>query len=216
MTPQEVETAARRRYNAETDNFWSQDEIFKMIWEGEVQLCQEAMCAVDKNTSVSTVASTQSYSLPTNTIGLKRVEYDGQKLKNISLREDDVLTLENSTTTSTGTPLYYWEWNDLIYLRPIPDQVKVLTMYRYIIPTLYTTSSTALTVPLRYHKDLVNFVVAQMAYKDSQDNIGDRYLARWDRAVLDAKRYEKQRRRGDAFAVTKDENDYVETIIGLL
>ncbi len=217
MTPAEVETAARNRYNAASDTFFSQAEIFELIFQAEMVLAKESNCIEGRDTSTSTVAGTQSYAYPTNFIAVRRVEYDGKKLTKIDMREDDLLTALSADTTIQGTPTHYFIWNSTIYLREIPDAVETLKIYGFKQPTVLATSpiSTTLSVPARYHTVLIDYVTAHLAAKD-KDFEGYRvYMERWDAAVESARQYERKRQRADAFAYVKDEAQIVNTDLGV-
>lgn len=214
MTPQQVESAARRRYNSENDTFWSQDEIFKVIYEAELELAVEALVIEARDTSTSTVASTQTYALPSLFIAVKRIEYNGQKLQPIDQRLDDMLTMSNSGTTETGTPQYYWIWNDTIYLRPIPDAAQTLTIYGYKEPTLLTTASTTLSVPTKFHKGLIDYTISELASKDQKFDMATKYERRWREVVKNAREWTARKKRTDGYAVVKDEESQAVTILG--
>jgi hypothetical protein len=214
MTPAEVEEQARRRYNVLNDSFYSSDEIYKSIYQAEMILAREANVIEASDTSTSTVAGTRAYAYPTRCLGIKRLEYAGAKLKPIEFREDDSLTLSNSASTSQGTPQYYVEWDDTAYLRPIPDAVGTLTFYFYSEPTPLTTSSTTLSTPVRCHIHLVDYVVAELAAKEGNFDVSDRYMDKWNDYLAKEKAQTAKRKRRDGFAVVKDEESLSETILG--
>lgn len=214
LTPTQVAELTRRRYNGVNDDFWSDDEVIKLLFEGEMELAIKAHVIQDKDTSITTVASTQSYAYPSNTIAIRRIEYDGEKLKQISFREDDALTLSNSTSTVEGTPQYYYLWDDTIYLRVIPDAAKTLTVYRFKEPTILTTSSTAFSIPSRYQLDLIDYAVGEMAAKDKNFKVARYFNDQWDKKVFHAKMYEKKRNRSSGYATVKDEEALAVTALG--
>lgn len=215
MTPAQVETAARRRYNVESDTFYSQAEVFAIIQEGEEIMSKDSLVIEATDTSITTVASTRSYAFPTGVIAVKRVEYDGVKLQKISFREDDRLTLSNSGTTETGSPLYYSIWNDTIYLRPIPDAAKTLTLFVNKKPDDLTTSSTELSIPGRYHHYLIDYVAMHLASKDSNFEAVSFYMNRWENNLIKAEEFYRKQKRRDSFAYVKDEEDMTETLLGI-
>jgi hypothetical protein len=214
MTPAQVEEAARRRYNAVNSDFWSQDEVFKVIYEAEMILAQEALVIEDLDTSITTVAGTRGYAYPSLVIGVKRAEYDGQKLKRIDDRDDDLLTLNNANATEQGSPIYYSEWEDTLYLRPIPNTALTLTLRVYKLPALLTTASTTLSTPVRCHAALINYTVAQIAAKDQEWNVYDRFMDRWEKDVEKHKAWTARKKRTDGFATVKDEDQQGVTILG--
>lgn len=212
MTPAEIETAARRKYNSDGDSFWNTDEIMGLIYEGELEMARESI-NIEKTYTTSSVIGQHSYSQPTNSISIKRIEYDGAKLERITFREDDTITNLKSTITATGTPIYYYEWSGLIYLRPTPDAVKTIKIFSYDMPQA-VSSSTTLEVPVQFHRDLVNYVVKEMALKDQNYNSADRYQAMWDKALVKVKTWTRRRKRGDEFQTVKNADDSAGTILG--
>lgn len=214
MTPTELETKARQRYNAVGDTFFPQDEIFYLIQDACNQLAHE--CNLIKQVySTSTVASQREYSYPTNTIAIKRVEYEGRKITQISFNEDDAVTGGNSTSTQTGTPIYYYIWNEVLYLRPTPNAVGTLRIFSYNEHPVITSTST-IEVPEHYHMDLVNYVVSEMAAKDSNFNAAQYYLNKWERKKEDIKRWVRKQERADRFALVQDEDLIVDNFLGVL
>ena len=218
MTPAQVEARARQRYNSVSDtNFFTQAEIFDLIYDAELELSMEALVIENKDATITTVDGTRTYAFPSLTIAIKRIEYDGQKLEKIDFRDDDRLTLSNSAVATKGTPQYYEMFNDVIFLRPVPDSAKTLTIYLYQEPVLLTTAATALSVPTRYHSYLVDFVVSMMAAKD--DDLREAavfYGNKWEANIEKAKKWERKRRRQDSFASVKDEESLGVTIVGVV
>lgn len=214
MTPTQIELAARNRYNAVGDSFWSQDEILMLLYDACLDMARE--CLLIENTyTTSTVASQQEYAYPTTTMAIKRITYNGSKLKKINFREDDSITGLNQSTTSTGTPQFYFIWNDTISLRPIPTDVGTLKIYSFNEPAELTINS-SIEIPTQFHMDLVNYIVSEMAAKDSNINVAQYYLNKWDKAKLNAKRWAKKRLRTDSFSTVQDEEMSVEGYFGIV
>lgn len=216
MTPAQVEEAARRRYNAVDDSFFSQDELFKIIYEAEQELALDALVIEAKDATTSTVIGTRIYSLPSLFIAVKRLEYGGQKLKKVDDRDIDVLSLNGANISTSGTPEYYWVWNDQLYLYPTPDAVGTLTVYGYKEAVLLTTASTTLSVPTRCHYKIVDYVAAHIALKDENTSMYDRYMQKWDDGVKDIKKWTQRKKRTDGFAIVKDEDTQATSILGSL
>jgi hypothetical protein len=212
MTPSQIEATSRNKYNSLGDTFYSSAEIMDLITEACMQLATRALC-IERVYQTTTIASTQEYSYPTNVISIKRVTYNGQKLKPITMREDDALTMLNQSTTATGTPQYYFNWNESVYLRPIPDAAQTLQIFGYA-EAQPVTSTSALEVPTMFHPDIVNFVVAELCAKDENYKASDRYLERWEAALVKAERWAAKKKRGDAMAAVQDEETLGETILG--
>ena len=196
MTPLQIEAAARNRYNALNDTFWSTDEIMDLIYAACLELSTETLCIENIYTTTST-ASSREFTFPSETISIYRVEYDGDKLTPISWIEDDALTGSNTSTTSEGTPRYYTIFDNTIFVRPIPSTGSLtVKIYAYEEEQPVTTSST-LATPSRYHMGIVYFVLAEMYEKAKDPSGSTRYRQLWLNEIARAKRFEKRRKRGD-------------------
>lgn len=217
MTPAQIETAARRKYNSASSSFYSAAEIYDLIYQAELEIARETRMLEGYTTTTST-ASTQTISFPTGVLEIKRVEYNGAKLQRIDFREDDAITLLNSSTTATGTPLYYFEWNDTIYLRPIPDTSSVtIKIYYYKMPTAVTTSSQTLEVPALFHMCIADFVAGELAAKDVQFDIAQYYRGLWyDRHLPAMRKWVAKKKTGDAYKVVKDEESLASTVFKVI
>jgi len=214
MTPTEIETMARRKYNAVGDTFWSQEEIFDLIFQGATELAIDTEIIEATDSTTVSVASQQAYDFPSNAIAIKRVTYNGNKLQVINFREDDALTLSNSTTTATGTPQYYAIWGQKIYLRPVPSaSADVIKIYSVDAPESIDVS-TVLTIPAIFHPSLCDFVLREMCAKDENLNLAEYYTLQWSKTVERAKKWKRKYRRADSFGMVLDEESIAESIFG--
>jgi hypothetical protein len=214
MTPAEIEQAARERYNAVGETFWSQAEILNLIYAACLEISIETKC-IERVYTTTTVASTQEYAFPTNAIAIKRVTYNGRKLKPTTFREDDSLTLDNSISTTTGTPAYYVVWNNTIILRPIPDSAVTLKIYS-INEADEIDSTSTLEVPTFTHMRIVNYVVSEMYAKDKDFSSAGYYKKLWEQDKLEIKRWLRKRRRTDSFVGVQDEEMLGNTVLGII
>lgn len=202
LSPSQLEEIARRRYNAVNDTFWTQAEMLDMMYHAQMEMAVE--CQVIQNRyDTSTVASQEAYSFPTRAIAIKRVQYDGTKLDPIDKRQHDAVSLANTTSITTGTPQFYYIWEKAIYLYPVPAEVKTLNIWTYDYPeTVVVTGD--LSVPAEYQPGMVYFLLAEMALKDGNMPLSDRYRSIWEQQKQRACKNEARRKRGDAPAQIKD------------
>jgi hypothetical protein len=214
MTPTQIEQAARERYNAVGETFWSQSEMLSLIYAACLEISIETKC-IERTYTTTTVASTQEYAFPTNTLAIKRVTYNGKKLMPITFREDDVLTLDNQSSTSTGTPQYYAVWNSTLILRPIPDAAQTLKIYSINEAQSLTIAST-LEVPSFAHMRLVNYVVSEMYAKDKDFSSAAYYKKLWEQDKLEIKRWLRKTKRTDSFTGVQDDSMLANTVIGVV
>jgi hypothetical protein len=214
MTPAEIETAARRMLNAEGDDFWSQAEII----ENYLYLClQEMAGSIDciQNRYVTTsVASQQEYAVPGRMVKIKRVEYDSQKLQPITFQQLDAIDV-NTNTTVTGTPQYYYYWDDVFGLYPAPDTASVeIKIYSLDDPSPPTSVST-LEVPVQFHGYLVIGVAYYMSLKELGHPHTTRLEAQWLQSIERARTTWKMRNRDNFHVVTREE-DLPQTVWGAI
>lgn len=211
----DLNTQTRNQYNATGDTFFSDSEIYQYYYEACLEYARECLLIEGTDSSITTVSGTQNYSVPSLTIFIKRITYNGQKLKPIDFREDDILTALNQSTTSTGTPIYVALFNGLLYLRPIPDAAQVLKIFRFKEPAALTGSST-LEIPTQFHPTLNHYALSRMYAKDKDFNASMVYQNLWEKDKLEAKKWVKKKQRGDSFAVVKTEDKMAETILGFV
>lgn len=203
MTPTEIETYIRQRYNAVGDNFFPQNEIFNYIYAAQMELAQEAFCIRSVYTT-SSVASQRVYDFPSLTLSIMRVEYDGQRIYPNDFIDDDALTGNNPNETVTGVPQYYQVWGSELYLRPVPSTSSLtIKIYSYNIPDTVTTTST-LDVPSRYHLMLVDYALYCMFAKDKNFNMAQYHYDLWKKSKELASKTERLRMVGDTYRVVKD------------
>lgn len=214
MTPSEVEQAAREAYNSIGDSFFSQSSIMTLIYKAQLQLSTRAVGIIERTYTTTSVADQREYDFPTNTVAIKRVEYNSVKLDPIDFRDDDLVNTSTSTTTSTGTPKWYSIWNFALYLRPVPSTSSVtIKIYSYNQPDATTTSST-LEVPVQFHYGLVDYVVSEMAAKDQNWKAADFYRGQWSNTIQEAIQWVASRKRTDGMATVKREEQLLTTILG--
>jgi hypothetical protein len=173
------------------------------IYEGEMELSVETECC-EKRYETQTVADQREYQMPTTMLRVDRMTYDGKRLEQIDFVEDDCITRNNETTTSTGTPQYYVLYNGTIFLRPTPSEVKDLVIYCITEPTVVTLLDT-LNVPSRYHVGLIDLLLANMFAKDGNQTMAGYHQTKWASFIARAKRWEMKRRVTDRYPQSKAE-----------
>lgn len=214
MTPADIELAARQRYNAVGETFWTAAEYLGLIYAACLELAQETQC-IQRTYETTTVIGQQEYAFPTTTAAIKRVTYNGNKLRMINLREDDALTFNNSTTTATGNAQYYATWNYTMILRPIPDSAVTLKIYSINEPQVLTSTST-LEIPSLFHMRIVDYLLSEMYAKDKDVNTAAYYRKLWEKAKIDVKKWVRLRNRTDSFTSVQDEEALPESFLGAI
>ena len=199
MTPTEIETMARRQYNAVGDTFYSSEEIMDYIYKAQMEYCKYTFMLKKIYETVS-VADQNEYPMPSNTISIKRVEFNGTKVDPISMRENDDITLANDPTISLDTIAHYYEWGDSIFFSNAPaSSGTTIKIYTYSMPQAVTITST-LEIPGEYHLDVVTYVNYMMSLKDENAAAAGTYQSTWLQSLREARKLERRKLRGDSFA----------------
>lgn len=212
MTPASIITAARGKYNAVGSDFFTDGQLFDLIWEAEQEILRIAPTN-EASSVTATATGTQAYTFPTNFASIKRVQYQGGKLQKISMREDDMLTLYDQGSTEQGSPQYYYEWADTIYLRPVPDAAGTMTIFGYKEPASVSTDTT-LEVPERFHFAIVNYLTSEMAAKDSNFEMATYYQNKWQKDLGQIEDWWRRHKRADRFVTVQDQDDAGVSIFG--
>ena len=83
--------------------------------------------------TITTTAWTQEYTLASDFMILQTVVYNTTAL----LRTDKKKIIENGNNTTTGSPIYYYIKGNQIWLYPIPNDSKTVTIeYTSMLPTI--------------------------------------------------------------------------------
>ena len=198
--------------NAEGEDFWSSAEIIEnYLYFAITELCNEVKCIQNRYTTTS-VASQKEYAVPSRMIAIHRVEYDSQKLQPIDFQRLDSIDI-NTNTTVTGTPQYYYYWDDVFGLYPAPDTAGVtITVYSLDEPSP-TTSASTLEIPTQFHHSLVVGVAYYMSLKELGHPNTPRLQGQWLDAIEKARRSWKMRNK-DNLSVVKREEDLPNTVWG--
>jgi hypothetical protein len=150
--------------NAVGSKFWTSDEIIEnYLYHAALEMAQETFC-IDNRYTQTTVADQEEYAVPARMLAIRRITYDGRKLKRMTKLEQDAIDF-NTNTTVTGTPQYYYALDDAIGLYPVPDEAKTLKITTFDGPEP-TISTSTIQIPTRFHGFLVIGVVWHMSMKE--------------------------------------------------
>lgn len=207
MTPSEIELAARQQYNAVGDTFWSQAELFNLIYKASMELATKTLCLPNRYSTTST-AGTDELAVPTNAIAIRRVYYNNKALKPISLEEREEILGSSAATSVRGTPHAYCVEGETIFLVKTPSTSSLtIVIWTFDEPDTVTASST-LGVPSRYHPNIIDYLVSEMFAKDKRYDLAKYKKDLWDKAVTDAMIFEKRRIRADKVPGMSEFEDY--------
>jgi len=201
LTVSNIMERARERYNATGDEFFTDQMLRALIFSAQEELSKEGWVIETTYTTTST-SGTRELSYPSNTLAIKEIRYDYEKIRKVPLRNDP----KTSSTNPEGEPREYAIWNDIIILYPTPDTTGDTIQIRvYSYPSDITSNVSPLEVPQEYRDDLINYCIAHMALKDQNVPIYREYISEWKMAVEKAKEQRQRRLRSDRPAKVRDE-----------
>lgn len=213
MLVTDIQTAARDSYNATGDSFFPDSQLNLWITQGCNEMCTTSWL-IDSATTTSTVSGTQAYAYPTNAIAIKRVTVGGKKIKRITQRQDDSITLSNQASTQSGYPVYYYDFDGSIYLRPIPDAIYTLVIQTNNMQTPITSNVVPLDIPAVFHFYLVDYCLMRMFQKDKDIPNVQLHLSIWNDHLKKVSSYKQLMKRQDSFTTVQDEETLPVTILG--
>ncbi len=92
--------------------------------------------ATNDNTTITTIAGVQEYTLPSLFLKLQSITFNGNAL----FRTERKKIIENGTITSTGSPIYYYIKGNEIWLYPTPQEAGTASIeYTALLPTITTS-----------------------------------------------------------------------------
>lgn len=176
LTVSEIAIRVKRQFGDEYGAQITDDDILRWVNDAMRDIALKNNLLPVKS-STALVAGQQDYTLPTDLVTLDTIRYGTTKLQPLSQQEADEFM--DTTTTNTGTPLYYSRWGSTISLYPIPDSSAVsggsLALYYNREPNAVTDLSSTPEIPRVYHLRLVEYCIAQ-AYE--LDESAEQYAAK--------------------------------------
>lgn len=215
MTVTEAVTYCRNLHNALNDTNWSDTEIYALLQAA----CMEAVSTlglIEAQTTTTSVSGTQTINFPTDYIRIRRIRYNAIGLKYINFRQYEARVPLG--TTPNGTPREWTQWNNVIYMLPIPaNNGDTIYIFGEKQQSAITSSSSTLDIPTVFHPAVCDKVIGEMFAKDLNANMARMYLERWTGSHLPSmKTFAKQRRRVGAPTVVTDADTALETDFGII
>lgn len=217
MTLTQFVSICRRRHNAESDSYWSDEEIYQLI----TNRCNEVLSVIglleELDESNTSVQGTQEIAYPTDAVTIRQVDYDGQRLRRITFRQWNEFKNRNEPPTPQGTPSMFFTWERQIYLVTIPassgDTISI--WYYKEHPYIDGTTNTTIDIPSVLHSHLVPGVVSDMFAKDLNQSMMRFYEDRWQQVSLPAfRKFKAQEEEGGQFSIIGDADTQEDRDVG--
>ena len=217
MTLSQALDYARTRMNAKSDlTYWTNEELYALI----TAACNEILGVLGLiealDTSITTVASTQSYAFPSNVVSIKKLLYDGYPVMHVSAREAE--GLKEGNVVAVGRPEYWYDWNSTIYFVPNPSEAVTVTLFcEKMHPFIDNSAQTTIDIPAVLHYRLMDRVLCMMYGKDLNVGMMNHYETLWNTVHIPAIFQYKMmvKYRGQAPSVV-DADSTVESELGIV
>lgn len=131
----------------------------------------------------NTVAGTQTFILPSDVLQVETLQFDGVILENMSFEQYN--TKYRGAQLSTGTPTTWSVWGNSVYLYPVPDNVKTVTIFYVKSPTNVSSPNDLLACPDRYFNAIVEFCMSRAFAMDEDWPAQQVKSAAFDKNVRD-------------------------------
>lgn len=116
--------------------------------------------------TIATTVGVNSYTKPADVYQIESIKYDTGILQAMNFEEAQ--NRFGFFSEDSGSPIYWYMWEEDIYLYPKPDAVKNLVVFYTRSPVEVSSAGDTISVPDRYYNALVEFVKMQ-AYELDED-----------------------------------------------
>lgn len=165
-TLSDVITNTKRQFGDESGVQITDADITRWTNDAQMEIVSKNPIIQATATS-SSVKGQQKYPVPPDLIQLESVMFDGNVLQPRHY-ERMRSELGNANGTQQGLPMFWYTWADEIYLWPIPDTVKNISVNYSKAPKIVSSPSDLLGLPDRYFDRICEYVNSK-AYELDED-----------------------------------------------
>lgn len=158
------------------------DMIARWVNQAQIEIISQS--PFNKATATqNSVAGTQTFTLPADVMQVESIQYDGVILRNMSF--EDANNRFRGAQLGTGTPNTWFVWGNSVYLYPVPDAVKSLTIFYVKAPSTVSSPNDFLSCPDRYFNAIVEFCMSRAFAMDEDWTAQQVKSAAFDKNVRD-------------------------------
>lgn len=173
MIVSDVITRVQRIFGDDSGVQIGPDDIIRWINDCQEEIVIANDGLLETNGTVTSISGQATYPLPADCSILRSIQYNGYAIRGMSLTDfDQYLNGYNDPSQPFGTaiPTVYSVWNSIVTLFP-PPAIGVVNGINYFYvkhPAQVVNTSDALSVPVQYHKAVVDYCLSQ-AYELDED-----------------------------------------------
>lgn len=174
MNVAQIASRVKRSFGDEAGIQITDDDIIGWINEAQEQIANDNQSLLEATGVADIVAGQADYTPPIDMAILRSLQYNGIHLNRMSFNQFneylDGFRKTNPAIYGNGIPDNYMVWNNVITLFPTPQESisSGLVIYYIKHPTIISTFADSLTVPVQYHKAIVDYCLTQ-AYELDED-----------------------------------------------
>ncbi len=188
-------TRTRRRINETSTTFHKDADMIAYADEAQRYIINETRPL--EATSVSTIDSTQDspeqYDFPDDFIAMRRITLNGFDLFRTTFSE--IREAEIREADQNGLPTMWYEWNDVIYLLPIPgsgNDGEELKLFYYKNPIELTATTDEMELDTRWDSAIIPYMAYLAWIKDEEPDFADYQLTECNAKMKSRERKQRE------------------------
>lgn len=170
MLVSDIAMRVKRQFGDEAGVQITDSDILRWINDAQKEICSKSNI-LEATASVTTVAGTNTFDLPSDLQDLLTVMYNGTMIQGLSMREaeESIQKVGDPTSQLSGEPNCYWVFASKVYLWPVPDSnTGTLKLFYNRFPDEVTSTNDTPQLDVKYHKTIVDYCL-QQAYELDED-----------------------------------------------
>lgn len=190
MNSGEIVLAVQRQFGDDSGIQITATDILRWINQAGIDIARKTGCVLDHKETTS-VANDGSYSLPDDCINVRRVTYSDEVLLQTTMEvADQDWTTRDKSPQVSGTPQYFYIWNNILYVYPVPStsSTGILDIWYARIPAAVTDATAqTLEIPAKFHEMIVRYCLSRAKELNDEYDVAKLVMNDYNDMVLDAK-----------------------------
>ena len=188
----------RDRLNESSTVFHDDNAFIRYADEAQRYIARETrpLESVSTTTIDSTQTNPEQYSFPTDFLAMRRITLDGHDLFKTYFAE--IREAEIRESDQTGDPEMWYEWNDVIYLLPIPgngNNGETLKLWYWKKPALLTATTDTLEIESEWDDVVIPYMEDLAWKKDGEPDFADYAMTESNSKMVSIKRQRAEDKR---------------------